>query len=178
MLTILVAYAMVLGVGCAHVQVDAPKDPIKLDISMRLDVYQHVAKDIDDIEGIVTGEQKPKTVADVLVPPAHADDLSPEAEQAALRRRDRQASLKPLQAQGLIGQTRLGMLTARGAVDAAAAGLIRDENSDRMIIYQEISRKNGASLEDVQKVYARKLLRSVPSGTPVEDENGAWSVRS
>jgi len=34
-----------LTVGCAKVQVQAPKEPIKVDISMRLDVYQHVEKD-------------------------------------------------------------------------------------------------------------------------------------
>ena len=33
---------MVAAVGCAKVQVQAPKEPIKVDITMRLDVYQHV----------------------------------------------------------------------------------------------------------------------------------------
>ena len=49
--------SLVLG-GCASVQVNAPKEPIKMDISMRLDVYQHVVKDIDDIESIVAGGGK------------------------------------------------------------------------------------------------------------------------
>jgi hypothetical protein len=44
-----------LSVGCARVRVEAPKEAIKLDISMRLDIYQHVAKDIDAIEDIVSG---------------------------------------------------------------------------------------------------------------------------
>ncbi|MDP2911312.1 MAG: hypothetical protein Q8N76_03140, partial [Candidatus Omnitrophota bacterium] len=56
----IVSIALVAFLGCARVRVEAPKDPIKLDISMRLDIYQHVAKDIDAIEGIVSGnETKP-----------------------------------------------------------------------------------------------------------------------
>ena len=41
--------AVVIGLGCARVRVEAPKEAIKVDISMRLDVYQHVQKDIDEI---------------------------------------------------------------------------------------------------------------------------------
>ncbi len=35
--------------GCARVSMVAPKEAIKLDVAMRLDVYQHVVKDIDSI---------------------------------------------------------------------------------------------------------------------------------
>jgi len=30
---------LAVGLGCARVSVQAPKDPIKVDISMRLDIY-------------------------------------------------------------------------------------------------------------------------------------------
>ncbi len=46
---------LVVFFGCARVRVEAPKEAIKLDISMRLDIYQHVTKDIDAIEDIVSG---------------------------------------------------------------------------------------------------------------------------
>lgn len=55
-LTIIVALVLILG--CARVSVQAPKDPIKVDISMRLDIYQHIKNDIDDIESIVTGSSE------------------------------------------------------------------------------------------------------------------------
>jgi hypothetical protein len=48
--------------GCARVNMVAPKEAIKLDVSMRLDVYQHVAKDVDSIEDMVSGTSK-KTVS-------------------------------------------------------------------------------------------------------------------
>ncbi|MDD5729736.1 MAG: hypothetical protein PHN57_01210, partial [Candidatus Omnitrophica bacterium] len=54
---IMVAASVILVLGCARVRVEAPKEPIKVDISMRLDIYQHVTKDINDIENIVTGSE-------------------------------------------------------------------------------------------------------------------------
>ena len=57
-----IALILMLGVifslGCARVMVQAPKEPIKVDISMRLDVYQHIQNDIDDIESIVSGSKE------------------------------------------------------------------------------------------------------------------------
>ena len=79
---------MVIGVlvltgGCASVQVQAPKDPIKMDISMRLDVYQHVSKDIDNIESIV-GSKAMAWLGDLFVTTAYADEatLAPAATEA------------------------------------------------------------------------------------------------
>ena len=46
---------ILFAVGCAKVRVEAPKEAFKVDISMRLDIYQHVGKDIDSIENIVSG---------------------------------------------------------------------------------------------------------------------------
>ena len=52
---ILLVLTMFLSIGCATVRMKAPKEPIKVDISMRLDIYQHVQKDIEAIENIVSG---------------------------------------------------------------------------------------------------------------------------
>ena len=62
MIFLLMVFLMA-SLGCARIKVEAPKEPIKMDISMRLDIYQHVQKDIDDIESIVSGSKekaKPK----------------------------------------------------------------------------------------------------------------------
>ena len=83
------------GLGCARVRVEAPKEPIKVDISMRLDIYQHVEKDIDAIENIVSGPPGEQKAADkgkqsflsYFLETAFAEgSLSPEVEKAALRR--------------------------------------------------------------------------------------------
>jgi len=161
--------------GCARVRVEAPKDPIKLDISMRLDIYQHVAKDIDAIEDIVSGnENKPAagkqgTWLDVFIKDAYAQEsLSPEVEKAAYSRRDRKPQLVSLEESGAVGENKLGMVEIRASVDLSAQAMVDAENNDRMTIYKAIAQKNGISIEEVQKMYAKKLQDGAGSGTPVE----------
>ena len=166
-------------VGCATVKLQTPAEPIKLDVTMRLDVYQHVQKDIDAIESIVTGGQPEGLISlfDALVPTAYAEDLSPEIENAALRRKARYSQIVELGKAGVIGENSLGMAVVRKAADASAEKLVKEENNDRMVIYEGIARKNGTSVTDVQKVYAKSLQNSAPAGTPIEMENGAWRIK-
>lgn len=182
---------LVVFAGCARIRVEAPKEPIKLDISMRLDIYQHVAKDIDAIEDIVSGngskpaKGKQGSMLDLFVKDAYAQEsLSPEVEQAAYNRRDRKPELVSWEAKGVIGENKLGLVEARdsGRVDSPINSLINAENTDRMVIYKAISSKNGISVEEVQKIYAKKLQDSANSGTPVEALNEAtgqyeWKIK-
>ena len=172
--------ALVALFGCARVRVEAPKEAIKLDISMRLDIYQHVAKDIDAVEDIVSGKEqklpagKNGSKLDIFVKDAHAEDsLGPEVENAAYKRRDRKAELDSLEGKGLIGENRFGLVEARG--DGADNTFINAENSDRMVIYKAIAAKNSISIEEVQKIYAKKLQDGANPGTPVEVFNESSS---
>jgi uncharacterized protein YdbL (DUF1318 family) len=150
--------------GCARVRVEAPKEAIKLDISMRLDIYQHVAKDIDAIEDIVSGkEKKPApgkegSMLDVFVEEAYAEDsFGPEVENAALNRRDRRPQLLSLEEQGIVSENKLGLVETREDAESSIKDLVSAENSDRMVIYKAIAAKNGISVEEVQEIYAKKL---------------------
>jgi uncharacterized protein YdbL (DUF1318 family) len=172
--------------GCAKVQVQAPKEPIKVDISMRLDVYQHVEKDIDAIENIVSGApEEPQSKLQnflfaFIVPEAHAGDLSPEVEQAALRRRDRRDALMHWQQQGVIGENNAGLVEVRDAskADASVEALVSAENSDRMVIYKGVAEKNGTSVGEVQNIYAQRLQEDAPVGTPLQDPgSGSWKIK-
>jgi len=191
--------------GCAKVQVQAPKEPIKIDISMRLDVYQHVEQDIDEIENIVSGSSEEpqsklyqnlfdplgkyidplglenrlkvitKRFSCFVVSDAYAEGgLSLEVEQAALRRRDRKSELMNWQEQGVIGENNSGLVEIRDAqkADASVGALVSAENSDRMVIYQGVAKKNGTSVGEVQKLYAKRLQKDAPSGTPIQDLEG------
>jgi uncharacterized protein YdbL (DUF1318 family) len=171
----LLIFILALTFGCARVKVEAPKEPIKVDISMRLDVYQHIEKDIDKIENIVSGSQEKPKVADKqsflnnLIPSAYAQELSLEIEQAALRRRDRYSKLASLEAQGVLGENKSGLLEIRReAEDPSLGDLVSAENSDRMIIYESMAKKEGVSILEVQKLYAKRLQEQAPAGTPIE----------
>jgi len=150
---------LVLAAGCASVQVRAPKEPIKMDISMRLDVYQHVVKDIDNIESIVAGGAKTAWLGNLFVGTAYAAEtgLPAEATEAAYRRRDRKGSLDAYIAQGALAEgadalVGSGRLRRRRRAAARAGRKLRSHDHLRAI-----AQKNGSSTEEVQKVYAKKL---------------------
>jgi len=170
-------------IGCAKVQVQAPKEPIKVDISMRLDVYQHVEKDIDEIESIVSGgSEKPQSKAidsllNFFVKDAYAlEGLSPEVKESAIRRRDRHDALEAFQARGVIGENAKGFVEIRIA-DSAAEALVTAENRDRLIIFEGVAKKNGTSVEDVRAIYAKNLQEDAPTGTPVQSADGSWAIK-
>jgi len=163
--------------GCARVSVEAPKEPIKMDISMRLDIYQHIEKDIDAIENIVSGSKaapkdagKQSFLSGFLSCAYAQGALAPEVEQAAVRRRDRLQELSSLEAQGIVGEGQTGLAEVRDAARGAGrtAELVRAENEDRMVIYRSVAQNNSTSVEEVQKIYAQKLQAAAPSGTPIE----------
>jgi len=178
----------VFGLGCAKMQVGGTKEPIKLDIAMRLDVYQHVEKDIDAIENIVSGSAdslEPKEGTEnqsflrFFIGSAYAEEgLSPEVEAAALRRKGRLGQLSALEAKGVIGENQRGFVEVRDPQNAGqeASQVVSAENSDRMVIYQEVARKNGTSVSDVEKLYAIRLQNDAPAGTPIETQDG-WRIK-
>jgi uncharacterized protein YdbL (DUF1318 family) len=190
-IALLVVLSLFFSLGCARVRVEAPKEPIKVDISMRLDIYQHVEKDINAIEDIVSGAPSPapakvapQSFLNLFLDSAFAADgsLSPEVEQAALRRRDRLGDLNAQESKGIIGENKSALVEIRASAEATTESLVRSENSDRMIIYKSIAEKNGTSVEEVQKLYAKKLQENAPSGTPIEAYNAStgkysWSIK-
>lgn len=181
----------VFALGCARLSVQGTKEPIKVDISMRLDIYQHVEKDIDAIESIVSGQKdknrpgEKQSFLGFFVSTAYAQEgLSPAVEQAALRRKSRIKELYDLEAKGIVGENKMGLTEIRNAslADASVNSLIQAENSDRAVIYKSISDKNNTSIEDIQKLYAKRLANDAPSGTPVELLNPAtgayeWKIK-
>jgi uncharacterized protein len=187
---LILAVSLILSLGCARVRVEAPKEAIKVDISMRLDIYQHVEKDIDAIENIVSGSQE-KQKADNnhsflnnFISNVYAQEgLSPQVEQAALRRKDRRSGLISWESKGFVGENKSGLVEiVRPDQDNSALGqLISAENSDRMVIYQAVANKNGTSVEDVQKIYAKRLQADAPAGAPIEvlNANGSyeWKIK-
>ena len=184
-IALLFMLGLIFSLGCARVMVQTPKEPIKVDISMRLDIYQHIEKDIDEIESIVSGSKgkiesnDERSLLDYFVYDAYAQEgLSPEVEEAALRRGQRYSELMTWREKGIIGENRFGLSEIRDpqGADSSLQQLVKEENSDRMIIYQEVARKNNVSLEEIQKIYAQRLQNDAPSGTPIEVLNESAGV--
>jgi len=162
---------LIFSLGCARVEVQAPKEPIKVDISMRLDIYQHVEKDIDAIESIVSGGKEKQSFLDYFISNAYAEEgLSSEVEQAALRRRDRLSELSAWQSKGVIGENKRGFveIVKQSSADPSLGQLVNQENSDRRIIYESLAKKNNTTVGEIEKLYAQRLQSSAPAGCPIE----------
>ena len=188
---VFICTAIVFIFGCARLSVQGAKEPIKVDISMRLDIYQHVSKDIDSIEDIVSGGKDKKKTGDLescldfIVSNVYAQEgLNPEVEQAALRRKDRLDKLHGFEKDGIIGENKMGLVEVRDAAraDDPVKQVIDEENKDRMVIYRSIAVKNSTLLDEVQKLYAKRLRNDAPPGAPVETLNEAtgayeWKIK-
>jgi len=179
---LIVMLGVVFCLGCARVRVEGSKEPIKVDISMRLDVYQHVQKDISAIEDIVSGSggstqpADKQSLLDYFVSRAYAqEELDPQVEQAALRRKARRDEIASWQEKRVIGEDRAGLLQVRipEASNPSLEQLVEAENADRMTIYNALAKKNQTSVEAIQGLYAERLQKDAPPGTPVEVVNAA-----
>src|SRR5258708_1072070 len=127
--------------GCARVSMVAPKEAIKLDVSMRLDVYQHVARDIDNIENMVSGSEKKteskarQSFLGFFISDAYADGgLGADVQAAVNSRKDRRSDLTAMEEKGVIGENASGLVEVKSG--SSGQDLVQAENNDRMIIYK------------------------------------------
>jgi len=84
----------------------------------------------------------------------------------------------------VVGENRSGLLEIRkpAEADADIQEAVRQENSDRMLIYSSIAQANNLALEEVQRLYAQRLQSDAPAGTPVQvrDQAGSgylWQIK-
>lgn len=174
--------------GCARVNLTS-KDPIKLDVTMRLDIYQHVADDANAIEDMISAPKESKGAAlgktSWLAPGieeafAQEEASYPAGVQAAIEsRKERRPDLLRWESQGAVGENSKGFVEIKdeSVADVTVASLVRDENNDRAAIYDYVSNKNGTSPSETGKVFAKRIQSDAPGGTPVESADGSWSKK-
>ena len=158
-----------LVLGCAKVSLQTAK-PLKVDISMRVDVYQHVAKDVASIEDEIYG-QTPQQKLNALfnLESAYAQDYSVELSAAIERRKARMSAIDGYFSQGYIGENKDALLEIvaqdlDSATRAQAEALINEENQDREIIYRAIADKNSSDVATVKKASFEDHYKRAASG--------------
>jgi uncharacterized protein YdbL (DUF1318 family) len=82
-------------------------------------------------------------------------------------------SLENLRASGAIGESYNGYVVAR---EPGARGEADEINAKRRAIYQEKATAQGIDIEQVGKVYAAEIVRTVPPGTWIQT-NGQWKKK-
>ncbi|MFC1599192.1 DUF1318 domain-containing protein [Candidatus Omnitrophota bacterium] len=135
---------------------------------MRVDIYQHVVKDVESINDQIYGDQEKQLNFNFLMQSAFAADSSSEAQEAISRRKSRVKTIEGYFAKGYIGENKDALLQMRGDVPSGlkseVASILKEENRDRDIIYRETAQKNKANISEIRKVFFSSDLKRARGG--------------
>ena len=139
-------------------------DPIKADLNMRVDVYQHADATVQ------------KRVA--ATQPAAAEDVQ-------TRLRNRMGEIQVLKNNRLVGESRKGLLEIRnqppGEFGEYVQRTVEAENKDRAVMMQEVAQKKNLATEEVQRQQAELARNKAFNGewieVPQPDGTFAWKQK-
>lgn len=163
--TILALAALTLG-GCKLPSVNlATNEPIKVDIDMRLDVYQHG-------DGSATPPPTPQAPAAV--------DNRPRSTDPDQRRRNRAADIQTFKNSRLVGERHDGLLEVLEEPAGEYGDYVRQtvarENTDRRAQMKAMAEEQKISFEEVQKAQGELWANRSFSGEWIEVSlaDGSW----
>jgi uncharacterized protein YdbL (DUF1318 family) len=179
------------GVHCTRHKVEVDVKPIKIEATIRLDIYHHLAEMEDEIENAAKkkkeGEKaKAATTGWFWLPsfgtPVYAAPAAPsdnEAKAAKERRKGRAATVRGLKKAGTVGENRTGYLghpPGAKPTDADRA-LVEAENADRRIIYRRMAAAKKVPLAAVEQISGELRRNRARKGDWIEapGAGGAWS---
>lgn len=166
-----VSLAFVLLAGCTNgptINIGTKQplkvDPLKVDLNMRVDVYQH---------------------ADTTVQKRVASAQPTATEDAQTRLRNRMGEIQVLKNNRLVGESRKGLLEIRsqspGEFGEYVQRTVDTENKDRTAMMQEIAQKKNLVLEEVQRQQAELARNKAFDGewieVPQPDGTFAWKQK-
>jgi uncharacterized protein YdbL (DUF1318 family) len=84
-------------------------------------------------------------------------------------------ALSDARAAGTVGERYDGYLALRNpSAPAGARQLVEDINAKRRQLYNQVSTREGTTIDSVGRIYAREIVGNVPPGTWILQENGQW----
>jgi hypothetical protein len=156
----LLACAALACVGCKAFDINVGTkepiklDPIKVDLDMRVDVYQYDGK---------SDEKEKKAVAN--------------RNEAAKRIRDRGAEIQELKNNRFVGENSLGLLSIRnrpaGDYGDYVARTVDAENADRSFLMTDIANTDDRSLAEVRRDQWERRVSASFEGEWIEEEGDA-----
>lgn len=179
-----VGIALQLASCRPQIDINPPKEPIKVEVKVELHIYQHAVQDLGYITGAVPAPE-PKEGEEETSPPAEqptesrASDILlqllgvgvayaesvPDQQQLKMvleSMRKRYATLAQYKADGSIGENRHGLVEERPSPKmsdpkyaAAVRKTIAEENADRKRLYEVRARIDGTSPQAQATAYAK-----------------------
>ena len=92
---------------------------------------------------------------------------------AKQRMASRQSEVASLKTSGAVGENNRGLLEVRRG-GGASAKVVADENSDRGVLYAEVAKRTGVSVEDSGRARAKQIAANSAAGVWVQKEDGSW----
>jgi len=162
---------LILILGCARLSVESTK-PIQVDINMRVDIYQHVVKDVEDINEQIYGPDQKSLNFLFGTASAYAADDSGNLQGAIARRKERLSAVEEYFAKGYVGENAQALLELRPSAPETITDTVEAENADRLTIYKATAAKNGTDLANVQKVFFQKDYERAVAGYWFQTQDG------
>lgn len=171
--------AMLAGVlaGCVPVTVNIAFPQEQLDAAART-IEDRTAQSASTPAPATTPAPTPGGGRTVEVTP-RIDTRSPEVRKAAESRRERRATLREWKNRGCMGEDNQGLLVTRSGDGCGpeVAGLIRDENADRQVIYSAFMKENNIPASDrprVNNAFAKARQERARANDWVQLDGGQW----
>jgi len=174
-------FSAIALISCAKVNLQTSQ-PLKVDINMRVDVYQHVASDVESVQNQIYGSTQKQINAILLMNEAYAQEYSADVTAAIERRRVRKEAIEKYFAKGYIGENKdayLQLITKENILSDlknVIESTIAEENSDRSTIYKAIAQKNGVDVSQTSKVFFDDDYKRAPGGYWFEVYEGGQYV--
>jgi uncharacterized protein YdbL (DUF1318 family) len=155
--------ALVLLTGCNSIPIDVgTKEPVKVDIAMKVDVYQH---------------SDPNAAKRPLPTPAPLD--------VAKSRRNRMAEIQVLKNSRLVGESHAGYLEVRtqppGEYGDYVRATVDAENGDRARLLEKLAKEKGVPVAEAEQQQAELFRKNAFPGEWIEvpDAEGkfAWKQK-
>lgn len=89
----------------------------------------------------------------------------------------RQPRLDQLRLRALAGETNRGFVEARGVPSNAEQGVIAEENTDRLALYEAIAEQTKAKVDAVGRARAEKIGPMARRSVWVQDRSGEWAQK-
>ena len=86
-------------------------------------------------------------------------------------------SLDQLRASGVVGERFDGYAEALGGASGQVRSLVNQVNAKRRKIYADRAASEGASADQIGRVFARQIFAKAPPGTKFLQDNGAWITK-
>lgn len=147
--------------GCASVRLDTP-EPVKIDVNMKVDVYNHDAPD-----------KKPKGES----APGSGADKTPE-----LRRKERMAEVQSLKNDHIVGEGKDGLLSvvkppAEASYKDYAQKIVDEDNADRKQIFEADAAASKKPVTAITADFARRAREGSYPGEWIQKDDGTWVTR-